>query len=147
MESIKEGKGNSKSVWRTLRHLIPKCKEHGIQGLEINGSLVTELEDITNHFNCFFTNIGEVLAGSIPDTARCAIDHLQSYIPQVSSSFSFRCVSTDEVLKLLKSLPEDKATGLDDLPAKLLKMTADTIAPSLTKIINRSLKTGQFPSA
>ena len=39
-----------------------------------------------------------------------------------------------------------KATGLDNIPCKLLKIAADVIAPSLTCIFNQSLLTGIYPS-
>ena len=37
-----------------------------------------------------------------------------------------------------------KATGIDKIPAKVLKLSADIIAPSLTTIFNQSLHTGIF---
>ena len=39
-----------------------------------------------------------------------------------------------------------KATGLDNIPYKLLKIAADVVAPSLTCIFNQSLLTGLYPS-
>ena len=48
--------------------------------------------------------------------------------------------------KLLESLKRKKATGLDDIPAYLLKDCANVIAKSLTHIINSSLTTGVFPT-
>ena len=40
----------------------------------------------------------------------------------------------------LKKLKAGKSTGLDKLPAKFLKLSADVIAPSLTNILNLSHK-------
>ena len=39
-----------------------------------------------------------------------------------------------------------KATSLDNIPCKLLKIAADVVAPSLTCIFNPSLLTGIYPS-
>ena len=39
-----------------------------------------------------------------------------------------------------------KATGIDKIPAKVLKISADIIAPSLTAIFNLSLHTAIFVS-
>lgn len=50
------------------------------------------------------------------------------------------------VLATLKALEVGKATGPDEIPAKLLKETASAIAPSLCKIFNKSLQLGSFPS-
>ena len=46
---------------------------------------------------------------------------------------------------LLETL-NPKATGLDEIPSKLLIIAADVIAPSLTCIFNQSLSTGVFPT-
>jgi hypothetical protein len=49
-----------------------------------------------------------------------------------------------KVLNNLKQLVTSEATGIDKIPAKVLKLSADIIAPSLTKIFNQSLHTGIF---
>ena len=41
---------------------------------------------------------------------------------------------------------ENKATGTDEIPAKLLKISADEIVLPLTYLVNLSLTTGTFPS-
>ena len=43
------------------------------------------------------------------------------------------------------AIDEAKATGSDGKPGVLLKQCASTLAPSLTKIISKSLQTGQLP--
>ena len=50
------------------------------------------------------------------------------------------------VLAALKPLEVGKATGPDEIPAKLLKETASVIAPSLCKIFNKSLQLGSLRS-
>ena len=51
-----------------------------------------------------------------------------------------------EVVNLVKGIDEGKATGLDNIPFKLLKTAADVVSPSLTCIFNQSLLTGIYPS-
>ena len=46
----------------------------------------------------------------------------------------------------LKGIDVSKATGLDKIPNRLLKIAPDVVAPSLTDIFNQSLLTGIFPS-
>ena len=46
----------------------------------------------------------------------------------------------------LKTLEIGKATGPDEIPAKLLKETASVIAPSLCRIFNKSLRLGSLQS-
>ena len=50
------------------------------------------------------------------------------------------------ILAALKALEVGKATGPDEIPAKLLKQTASVTAPSLCRIFNKSLQLGSLPS-
>ena len=52
----------------------------------------------------------------------------------------------DEVYHLLLSLDVSKSNGPDGISPTMLKHTADTIAPSLTKLFNLSIRLGQPPS-
>ena len=55
-------------------------------------------------------------------------------------------VTEEGVLKLLQSLNTNKASGPDGIPNRLLKILAKQISPSLTKLFQLSLDTGQIPS-
>ena len=61
-----------------------------------------------------------------------------------NTTFCFSDISVHQVLNNLKQLVISKATGVDKIPAKVLKLSADIIAPSLTTIFNQSLHTGIF---
>jgi len=50
------------------------------------------------------------------------------------------------MLSLISSLDTSKSTGADGVSAKMLKSTAPFIAKSLTKLFNKSLRSGKFPS-
>ena len=47
---------------------------------------------------------------------------------------------------MLKSINVNKATGPDNIPGRLLKIAADILSPLLSKIFNRSLSKGIYPS-
>src|SRR6218665_66483 len=66
--------------------------------------------------------------------------------PSQSSLQIHRPASEAEVLLLLNSLP-NKQCELDPIPTSLLKDCASVILPVITKIINLSLSTGNFPLA
>ena len=50
-----------------------------------------------------------------------------------------------DVISNIQSLDITKATGLDGMTPKILKTSAEIIGPNLLKIINISIKNGQFP--
>ena len=54
-------------------------------------------------------------------------------------------LSVSEVELILRNLDASKATGQDEIPAKILEETADVIAPSLTELFNKSLRLGCLP--
>ena len=49
------------------------------------------------------------------------------------------------VIKLMKNLKEHKATGPDNIPAKILKEAAENLAPALTLIFQASLEQSTLP--
>ena len=55
-------------------------------------------------------------------------------------------MNAQKVIKLLKAIDVSKATGLDKIPNRLLKIATEAVAPSLTGIFNQALVTGIFPS-
>ena len=59
----------------------------------------------------------------------------------------FSVVTQDEVEQLLKILDPRKATGSDNLPTSLLKVSASQIAPAVCNLFNSILQTGVIPEA
>jgi len=66
--------------------------------------------------------------------------------PAAEAPFTNIVLNVGEVEAVLNSLDPNKATGPDEIPARILKETATTIAPSLCKLFNRSLEEGYIPS-
>ena len=146
-ESIQRSGNNTKNVWNTIRQVVPgKCKSTNITCLKNEDVSVTEPKDVANMLNSFFADIGPQLADKIP-TINENSDRLKEDESKPGVKFGFHPVSSDYVLEKLSALPERKATGTDDLPAKLLKLGATSIVEPVTYLINLSLATGMFPNA
>ena len=54
-------------------------------------------------------------------------------------------ISLEGVTKLLKDLNPHKAPGPDGVPAQILKIAAEEIAPALKLIFEKSLESGELP--
>ncbi|CAB4031940.1 Hypothetical predicted protein [Paramuricea clavata] len=102
---------------------------------------MVNIPGIPNAFNNHFTDLGFILSQNI---STCSIPP-ESYISESMQEFIFCEITEQEVCQLLSSLSSTKASGLDGLPAKLIKMASHYIAKSLTTIFNRSISTGIFP--
>ena len=93
--------------------------------------------------NDFFVNIGKELASEIEsDTEINDIDFRSNR--QRDIIFNFSEIHIDEVRQQLSNLKISKSTGVDNIQAKVLKLAASIIAPSLIWIFNLSVKTGIY---
>ena len=63
----------------------------------------------------------------------------------MKSQFQLAELEESFVPQRLLALKTNKAIGLDKISARLLKNSAHTIALSVTKLLNLSIKTGKFP--
>ena len=75
----------------------------------------------------------------------CSDNSPTAYIPKTNSVFQLRLVTEGQVLKLLHKLINGKATGLHNIPNRVLKESADITGPSLTFIFNFSIMSRAFP--
>ena len=96
-----------------------------------------EISDVLNNH---FSNVGPALASEIP----ASNTDFSDYVHSVSHTFTLTETIDDTVLKLINSLPLNKANGLDGKSCRLLKEAAPIVAPSLTHLIILST-TGIFP--
>ena len=65
--------------------------------------------------------------------------------PSVYSDIPFLEIGIDGVVKQLKNINQNKATGPDELPARVLKEAAAEIAPIITHIFQQSYNTSKLP--
>ena len=63
------------------------------------------------------------------------------------AAFNFQLVTEVEVEKIIKSLPSNKAPGIDKVSAKILKYSLPGTLPILTSIFNNSFAACTFPRA
>ena len=92
--------------------------------------------------NEHFTNIAQELAQEVPATEV----NPEFYLSYTDKAFCPKTLSLDVVFNLLRKIDEKKATGLDMIPSKLLKMFASIVAPSPTTIFSKSIITGIYPT-
>ena len=124
---------------KILKSLLGRQHHKDIPTLETDkGDLVTNEELKSNMFNEYFvsqTNLDtDTLVLPLVETN----DRHTSELRQIQ-------VTEQQVLKALNSLDSHKSTGPDNVPTKLLKLTAILIYEPLTKLFNKSLQSGTFP--
>ena len=98
------------------------------------------MHEVSNACNDHFSTIGTKLANEVPlvtDSSSYA-----DYIVTYSSDNKF--IFSRKVFSLLNKFSISKATGLDNISAKLSRECADPISIPLCNIFNNSLSSGLF---
>ena len=121
-----------KRFWTYIKNR--KTDFNGIAPLKVNGKLFTEqkarAEVLNDQFQSVFTR--ETPPNLTPPR-------------QQSPTMPDIHISVEGVLKLLRNLKPNKASGPNNIRPRVLKELADIIADPLTRIFRRSLQDGQVP--
>ena len=99
--------------------------------------------------NSYFSSISKIINEHRDDTESIDADKLKSYVnSKVPENISFRIplISTEKVKSYILKLDPTKATGIDVLGPKIIKLAAHALAPSIAMLMNKSILTGSFPS-
>ena len=122
---------------RRQNDFIPSLVQH-------DGTTVTNDTDKATIFNNHFA------AQTQLDINSTQMAQLQTYMTEdtvpVPTLHDIE-ISPAEVLKVLNNMDPNKSCGSDHLPTKILKMTALLIYEPLTRLFNKSLATGTYPSS
>jgi hypothetical protein len=115
-----------KDMWTRLKQFIPsKSKNSCTSYLEIDNQAVTENDKIADIFNNFFCSIGHNLGKNFDNS----FPEIEQLMP--NSSFSIPKMSESFVKKEISGMCAAKATGLDNISVKLLKITSDEIVVNI----------------
>ncbi len=154
------GGPKNQKFWDTIKPYMKETsalKNDHIELLE-NGTIVTDEIQVVNILNTYFAKSGNV--NNITDTVIFPIEstisqHKQhpsisriqgNYRNPASEPFNFKPVSAKDIQLHMNKLDIKKATGFDNLPAKLLKYATEQLAPYLSELINKCIDSSIFPS-
>ena len=140
-----EKQNGMKQMWKHLGSILnPKRTNgpHKILRLFANNTSITENSEIAETLNQHFCSIGDKLASKIPKAKKSFKCYLKSSPP---NSFFFKKIDPKQVLNIISALQVQKSPGIDGIPNKALKISAEVIVTPLTHIINHSLSKGVFP--
>ena len=119
-------------------------------------------------FNSHYINYVENMTGIPPDISplydlqendRCCIKQIIKKFENhpsiveikknidIVEKFTIKEATVSDINTLLKSVNTKKATGTDNIPPKLVKLSANVIDSHLWNMINKSLQSSSFPDA
>ena len=150
---------NPKQFWDTI---CPFFSDKGARDYNISllseDKLIANQQDVCELFNDYFINVGTD-ANTVEDvpvlqTVQEIIDEHREHPStrmiegqqNVSSSFNFHSVKSNEVFCKLRALNPSKSCGYDGIPARLIKLGASILCNPIATIINNCLKSSTFPN-
>ena len=146
-ETINNNHNNPRQLWCNLHDITGKRQDHKTAFInDVFGNTILDPEITANTFNTFFTSIyGQYQSNLNSEYDSKTIDlNSESKIPD-NTEFSISRVSTGFIKSQLENLKTNKATGIDDISAKFLKISAPIICQTLSKILNLSIQEGIYP--
>lgn len=138
--------GNIKQTWKIIRDATNTEKNNctsNINILDDHGNVITCNKQKANEFNTFFCNIGKEITNSIP--VPIDLHNVEPVTPPPLNSLFLRPVNENDVIGFINSLKNDCATGMDQIPAKLIKHCHTLLTKPLVHIINIIFTTGCVP--
>ena len=140
-----QNSGNLKKLWQGVREIISSPRSNSCISLNINDSLSSNPEEVSENFNEFFSSIADKIRSDIPPTRH----HFSEWLKNEHRSldqFFINPTSPVEVSKVLMSLSENKATGPHSIPYPIISSNLNSISSIFSDIINLSFFSGVFPS-
>ena len=120
--------GRTKETWNGINSLLSKSKNSTTIPKILQDEIeITDPVTISNVFNKHFTEIGPKLAAQTPTTG--------------AASYNIQ-----QCNELIYKLSTSKASGLDNIPVRLLKLINFTTVVSHTHIINLVIRKGIIPA-
>ena len=163
------GLTTNKSFWKFMKQFLTNKGFTGNNDITLihQNQIISGEKQLTKLFNSYYinivekssdtktfgTNIENISVQSVRDIVNSYKNHPSIIkIKQVvngsnvsdSERFSFKTVNESEIKGLLKKLDIKKASGIDAIPPKLVKLSADFLTPLLTKAINTSIAQNVF---
>ena len=113
--------------------------------------MISSQPEVSEVFNDFFVNvakgIGNTKSNYNPDFSdHPSIEKIKEKIPSSTDTFSFTPVSNDTVEKVISNLNTKKATGVDNISAKIIKECAPSLSYHISNLINISFIACEFPT-
>ena len=146
IDKCTEYKSNTKKLWQTINKISGKTNDKSciISYIKDGNTTITDPTGISNHFGSYFSNVGKRFADKIPPASKPITDYL-NMISMNKQSIFFEPTTPQEVMKLIKHLPNKKSSGYDQIDNILLKEISPVISDIRCDLFNESMALGIFP--
>ena len=140
-------KQSAYNLWKNMGPVInpnKKKRQTTINKMCFEGKYIIIDQDIANHMNTYFCEIGEKLQGAIPNSG---YDYNWYFPIRVENTFFLAPTNINEILNEIKKLNPRKSCGPDGIGAKVIKLCPMIFAENLCLIYNKAIEIGKYPMA
>ena len=148
---IEEGKDDPKTIWKLFKEFGANNKrsdEKRCLKMKSGYDIISDEFDLAERFiDYFMINIAANVKEPI---VKSNFDDLQEHIRQtIPDNVIFELTEIDENIdfRYLSTLDVSKATGLDGIGPKMLKLSSGIITKSIIYIVNKCILCGHFPDS
>ena len=120
--------------------------------MDDNQNIISDSKIISNTFNDHFSTLGAKVQQKIPPERGSYNDYLKKksqngklIINPDGLTFFLSPTKPDEISKIIDRLDPKKSTGPNGIPVFILKLYKNFFSFWLSKLINLSFETGDFP--
>ena len=144
------GGQKSKDFWPTIKPFLSKKHISGQQKiiLKCDNVIVNDTKKVCETFNNFFVNVAEGIGkGVVFDReTHPSIIAIKENKPE-TPTFEFQLTDIETVSKIISKIDVKKATGVDNVSAKLLKAGTPVLTHHILNLINCSILNSVFPDS
>ena len=126
-----------KTYWAILKTFVNGSEIPLIPPVLVDNKLVTDFLDIANQFNNFFSK--QCTPISNDSTGPVNINF------ETSKILSYLEFCVDDIVKIIRSLDQNKTHGHDEISICMIKLCASSISKPLHLIFRNCLETEPFP--
>ncbi len=137
---------NPKKTWETLNEILGKSKGSvNVDRVNIDGTPSSNPLEIANHFNKFFTLVGQQISDRVAPVDKNAEDYINYNRPV--PDLLLQNTTAEHARKTIKTLSQKKnSNDAQGVSTKMIKYIGNEISIPLAHIFNLSLSMGVFPS-
>ena len=162
-ENVTNKGTNSKQFWKSILPYLSNKGSHGNEDyiLEEDNELIKYPEQVGGIFCDYYTNIVEHATGIPPvhippseheDLIESILSHYENHESILAirnmgilQKFTLSSVEESVIEQIINKLDASKATGIDNISARLVKLSSKVIKKPLTQILNNCIKNAKFP--
>lgn len=147
---LSENMNDSRKIWKHMNNILRNRDaplKESCNALKIDEKSITNRIDIADKLNLYFVQVAEEIKSVIIADQNFTLRILNEESYDEKCPFRDTVCSEDEIKKAITLLKSSDATDFYGISNNTLKLHKSSLSLPLSKLINQSMSTGDFPEA